>query len=293
MALTIAACGSSADSEITLTPIDPTTSVVVGDADDGAPTTTESGSTTVEDDDAPTTEPARLAGTYEVEIITTVPHDPTAYTQGLELDGDRLLETTGLYGRSERRWVDPDTGAVLSAVELPEEFFGEGATIVNDEVLHLTWQSETLLIADGESLGETGRGSYDGEGWGLCHDGAHVIMSNGSSTLTVRDPSSFEVVRSVSVTDANGVPIDRLNELECVGDQVLANIYGLDTIAVIDPTTGGLDATIDAAALRPADAPADDLDYVLNGIAHVAETDTYYLTGKWWDVLYEVRLIEG
>ena len=234
-----------------------------------------------------------LSGTYLVEVIETVPHDPTAYTQGLELDGDRLLETTGLYGQSQRRWIDPSSGDVVASVELPDEFFGEGATVVNGDVLQLTWQAETLLVTDADTLVETGRGSYDGEGWGLCFDGQHVIMSNGSATLTVRDPASFEVVRSVVVVDGNGDPVDRLNELECVGDQVLANVYGLDSIAVIDPTTGSVAATIDASVLRPANAPADDFDYVLNGIAHKADTDTYYLTGKWWDVLYEVRLVES
>ncbi len=312
--LFVASCGD--DGEPTLTPVstavtqDDTVTNSGADTDSDTDTGTNSGADqteepapadptpdgtdeAIEDDVPPEALLEPLTGNYSVEIITTLPHDSTAYTQGLELDGARLLETTGLYGLSQRRWIDTSTGEVTASVDLPEELFGEGATIVDGTILQLTWQAEILLVADGDSLVETGRGAYSGEGWGLCFDGALVVMSNGSSTLTFRDPDTFDVVRSVTVTDANGVPVEQLNELECVGDQVLANVWGLDSIAVIDPVSGALAAVIDASSLRPANAPADDLDYALNGIAHVAESDTYYLTGKWWDVLYEVRLVPG
>ena len=132
--------------------------------------------------------------------------------------------------------------------------------------------------------------AYEGEGWGICHDGASLIMSNGSADLTVRDPQTFAVQSTVEVTQ-DGVPVDRLNELECRAGQVLANIYGSDKIVVIDPQTGAVAATIDAHSLRPPDLPIDDLNFALNGIAHDPTADTLYLTGKLWPVLYEVRLV--
>lgn len=251
-------------------------------APEGDATTSESPTTS----ETPTTE--RLVGRYGVEIVSTRPHDPTAYTQGLELDGDRLLETTGRFGESDRRWVDPGTGEILEEIALPDELFGEGATIIDSHVLQVTWRAGVVITAD-DDLVETSRGTYSGEGWGVCFNGSEVLMSNGSNVLAARDPKTFELLSQVQVIDASGQPVSELNELECVGDQVLANVYGLDTIVVIDPTSGSVDATIDASSLRPANAPADDFDYVLNGIAHDQSTGNYYLTGKWWDVMYEVR----
>ncbi len=238
------------------------------------------------------TDPAPVIGVLGVEIIAVHPHDPTAYTQGLEWHAGRLLESTGQYGESSRRWVEVDSGRVETEVLLDDDLFGEGLTIVGDDVLQLTWREGRLLrssLGDLE-LDETVR--YDGEGWGLCFDGARVIRSDGTDRLTIHDPDSFAVIGWIQVTDRNG-PIERLNELECVGDQILANVYGLDSVLAIDATNGSVVGVIDAAALRPAGAPAEDLDYVLNGIAHRLETDTYFLTGKFWPVVYEVKLVPG
>ncbi len=254
----------------------------------GDPQTTDESNTT---DATPDVAIERLNGAYTVEIVSTRPHDANAYTQGLEFDGDRLLETTGLYGESDRRWIDPVTGDVLEIVDLPDELFGEGVTVVDGEIRQLTWKAGVVLSAAPDTLIETGRDNYAGEGWGLCFDGTQLAMSDGSSTLTLRDPATFDATSTVTVVDAAGQPVTRLNELECVGDQVLANVYGLDTIVVINPTSGAVDATIDAASLRPSNAPADDFNYVLNGIAFDEATGHYFLTGKWWDVMYEVRLV--
>lgn len=233
----------------------------------------------------------RLAGQYEVDIVSERPHDATAYTQGLELHDGQLLESTGLYGESERRWVDPTTGEVLERSQLDDEHFGEGITMVDDTVYQLTWKAERVLIADGDNLAELGFDTYWGPGWGLCAMGNEFVMSDGSSQLTIRSVADFEVIRSVNVTDADGNLVEALNELECVGDQVLANIWGLDVIAVIDPELGTIDAVIDATTLRPANAPKDDLDFAMNGIAYDPETGNYLLTGKLWDTLYEVSLV--
>ncbi len=239
----------------------------------------------------PTVEPPPpLVGAYVPVVLGTFPHDTSAYTQGLERMGDLLIESTGRRGESTRRLVEVETGEVVSQVEMAADDFGEGITIVGDEFVQLTFEEETFYRGSADTLVATSSGTYDGEGWGLCHDGDRLVMSNGSSRLTFRDPATFEVTGTIDVTLPSGEPADDLNELECVGRQVLANVYGDDTIVVIDPATGRIDATIDASNLRPEGYDPDDLDLVLNGIAYEAETDTYLLTGKLWPVLYRVRL---
>jgi glutaminyl-peptide cyclotransferase len=232
----------------------------------------------------------RLQGPYDVEVVAGHPHDPRAYTQGLELHGGRLLESTGGTGTSERRWVDLETGAVEEAVALDDDLFGEGLTVVGDRVIQLTYRSGVALVASIGDLTEVERFSFEGEGWGLCFDGDRLVMSDGSDVLTLRDQVTFEPLATVAVTDG-GHPVSLLNELECRGRQVLANRYGSDEIVVVSTTTGVVEATIDAASLRPADLPIENLNFALNGIAHDPATERFYLTGKWWPVLYEVRLV--
>ncbi len=274
-------------------------------APDAARVTTEATvdattTTTRSDTSAPATEPtpeepgpvavADLVGPLAIEVIATHPHDPDAFTQGLEVTDDgRFVESTGLYGESDRRIVDIDTGAVEASVELDPELFGEGMTIVGDELFQLTWKSGIYIRSDLATLAETGRGTYDGEGWGLCHDGDQFVMSNGTPTLTFRDTATFAAVGTVDVL-LDGEPIDDLNELECVEGRVLANVWLTDTILVIDPADGTVVATVDGSVLRPADTPVEDSSFALNGIAHDSSTGHWYLTGKRWPVLYEVAL---
>lgn len=259
----------------------------------GATTTSTEPVDPSSDDSPADAEPApvaALAGSVSIEVIATYPHDPDAFTQGLELTDDgRFVESTGLYGESDRRIVDVDTGEVEAIVALEPDLFAEGLTIVGDELFQLTWKSETYIRSDLATLAEVGRGTYSGEGWGLCHDGTQFVMSNGTPTLTFRDTATFGTERTVEVT-LDGEPIANLNELECVGGRVLANVWLSDLIVVIDPTTGVVVATVDGSVLRPDDAPLEDSSFALNGIAHDPTTGHFYLTGKSWSVLYEVAL---
>ena len=261
------------------------------------PSTVASGETTTSlepidpapsaDDIAP---PPQLIGELQVEVVATHPHDPAAFTQGLEVTEDgRLLESTGLYGQSDRRLVDIETGAVLEIVETNSAVFGEGVTIVGDELIQLTWRARRYVRADLDTLAETGSGIYDGEGWGLCYDGSQLVMSDGTSTLTFRNPETFEPTGTVEVT-LNGEPLININELECVNGQVVANVWLTDFIVVIDPATGEVVGTLDGSALRPADLPVENSSFALNGIAHDPTTGRFFLTGKLWPVLYEVEL---
>ncbi len=223
------------------------------------------------------------------DVLREIPHDPTAYTQGLLWRDGALYESTGQYGSSRLSRIDPHTGTVEQQVFIAPTFFGEGLAQVGDELLMLTWQAERGLVFDIDTLEQTSAFRYRGQGWGLCHDGERLIMSNGSDTLTFRDPVTFEEIGAVRVT-LRGHPLDELNELECVGALVYANVYQDDYLVIIDPSTGRVTHQIDAAdLLTPQESRGVD---VLNGVAYDPDGDTFYITGKLWPKMFEVRFVE-
>ncbi|MGI9606556.1 MAG: glutaminyl-peptide cyclotransferase [Acidimicrobiales bacterium] len=228
---------------------------------------------------------APISATFEV--IGTTDHDPGAFTQGFELHDGRLFESTGLVGSSTLRELDPTTGEILRSVPVPG-VFAEGMTVVDDEIVQITWTEGIAYRYDLESFDVTGTHNYDDEGWGICNDGARLVMSNGSPKLTFRDPSSFEVLDDVTVT-FNGAPVERLNELECVGSTVWANIWLTPLIIEINPVDGMVLTVINAGGLRPP-STADNSGAVLNGIAHDPSDDTFLITGKLWPTAYRVEI---
>ncbi len=223
---------------------------------------------------------------YEAVVIETYPHDPTSYTQGLEFVDGLLLESTGQVGRSSIRLVDPFTGGVEQMAPI-DTIFGEGATVVDDEVWQLTWRDGVLIIHDLDDLSEIRRQTYDGEGWGLCDAGDRLIMTDGSAELAFRNRETFEVEDRVTVT-LDGNPVEALNELECVDGLVWANIFQSETVLQIDPSSGGVIGTADLTDLVP-NGFSGDANLVLNGIAHNPDTGRFWLTGKEWPVMYELE----
>lgn len=231
-----------------------------------------------------------LTGDLTVEVLQEYPHDPAAFTQGLELHDGALYEGTGRYGESQMRIVEPETGEVVSQVSLAESVFGEGITIVEDEIWQLTWKAGFAIRRERDTLTELEHVPYEGEGWGLCHDPEQdrLVMSDGTPRLTFRDPDTFEVTGTVDVT-RDGVPLPQINELECVDGEVWANVWQTDEIVCIDPATGEVSAVVDASGLlTDAEAAAAD---VLNGIAAVPDSDTFLITGKLWPTVFEVRFV--
>lgn len=226
-----------------------------------------------------------------IEVVATHPHDRRAYTQGLVWDRGALYESTGIYGSSSLRRVDPATGQVLQQRDLGGDQFGEGLARVGTSLVQLTWRNGKALLWDAATFAPLGEHVYDGEGWGLCTHGETLIMSDGSDTLVVRDAATFEIVDRIPV-QLDGEPLPSLNELECVGDTVYANVWPEPLIVRIDLATGDVVERIDGrdldSAIR-AEHQFFDRYECLNGIAHVPETDRFLVTGKHWPALYEVR----
>lgn len=229
--------------------------------------------------------------TLEWRIVDRLPHDTNHYTQGLVVHDDLLVETSGLYGRSALLIKSRDTGEVIRARALPQQWFAEGATIWGDRIIMLTWRERIAQWFDLD-LRPLGQMRYDGEGWGLTHDGQYLIMSNGGTGLQFRDPTDFSIVRVIGVHD-DGIPVARINELEFARGLVFANIWQTDRIAAIDPHSGEVRAWLDLQALRDEfDRPPawNAVEHVLNGIAHDAARDRFYVTGKSWPVMFELEI---
>lgn len=236
------------------------------------------------------------------EVLETYPHDPTSFLQGLVLHDGLFYESAGQYGQSSLRQVEPETGEVLRRVDVAPEYFAEGLALVDDRLIQITWKEQTALVYDLETLQQVDTFAYEGEGWGLCYDGEQLYMSDGTGTLTIRDPETFEVTgdltvmlegQPVSIWSFQGSPLDLLNELECVGDDIYANIWQTDLIARINKTTGSVTAMIYAGSLLTAEERQTLFSQggVLNGIAYDPDDDTFYITGKRWPKLFKVRFV--
>lgn len=232
-----------------------------------------------------TVEPVESPVALQISVLEERDHDPKAFTQGLEFDDGRLYESRGRNGESGISEIDPRDGSVLRWTPLADEYFGEGVTVVGDSLIQLTWLAGKAFVYDIESFEVTGSFDYEGQGWGLCFDGVRLVMSDGSSSLTMRDPETFSAIDSVTVRlDGSGVA--SLNELECVGGKIYANIWRTDTIVEINPTTGDVTAVIDASGLLD-DAGRAGAD-VLNGIAYDEASEAFLLTGKLWPSMFVV-----
>ncbi|MFE7547480.1 glutaminyl-peptide cyclotransferase [Streptomyces gardneri] len=246
------------------------------------------------DERAKATAPPAAPRPQLLRVMTrnTLPHDPRAFTQGLEFRGATLYESTGLVGRSSLR-AGPPGKPPTRYVELPAPLFGEGITLTGSTLWQLTWRNGIAIERNPTTLAERRRVSYQGEGWGLCHQRhagrERLVMSNGTDRLTFRDPDTFAATGGINVRQ-NGRPVTRLNELECTSDGfVYANVYRTDTILRIDPHTGTVTANIDASGLLT--APERRRAKQLNGIAAVPGTDTFLITGKLWPHMFEVTFV--
>ena len=174
---------------------------------------------------------------YTYQIIDTFPHDDGAFTQGLFFENGVFYESTGRYGNSSVRKVDPPTGEIVKIHELPDQFFGEGLTVVDGRIIQLTWRSKVGFVYDKETFELEKEFSYKTEGWGITYDGSRLVMSDGTENLYFLDVKTFEPIGQIKVSD-RGAPVTRLNELEFINGEVFANVWGSDSIVRINPQTG-------------------------------------------------------
>ncbi len=228
--------------------------------------------------------------TYSYKVINSYPHDPNAFTQGLVWEEGMFYEGTGFYGSSSLRHVQAESGDVQQTVPLDPAYFGEGIVVWGDRIIQITWKSEIAFVYNKTNFAQIGEFRYEGEGWGITQDGRCLIMSNGSNTITFRDPETFAEVGHLQVYDNNG-PVGQLNELEYIDGEIYANVWQTNRIARINPQTGQLVGWIDLSNLLDTSTliqPVSDL----NGIAYDAGNGRLFVTGKLWPTLFEIELIQ-
>ena len=226
---------------------------------------------------------------YGYQVVHVYPHDRSAFTQGLEFRAGYLYEGTGLYGHSRLRKVKLETGQAVQEISLPRQYFGEGITVVNQQIIELTWRTEIGFVYDQNSFRQLRSFNYPGEGWGLANDGSQIYMSDGSSEIRVWDPGTLQEKRRFTVHDG-AKPASNLNELEYVRGELYANVWQTDSIVRISPRDGQVLGWVDLSGLLSAADREEQVD-VLNGIAYDVLGDRLFVTGKLWPKLFEIKIV--
>lgn len=229
---------------------------------------------------------------YGYKIINEYPHDITSYTQGLEFYKGYLYESTGQYKESKLRQLDYKTGSVIKNINLADAYFGEGLTVLNDKVYQLTWQSGTGFVYDVNTLEKLSSFKYgiSKEGWGICNDGNRLYKSDGTENIWILNPKTLVEENHIQVYTNKGKIVE-INEMEWINGVIYANRYQKDGVALINPKNGAVIGVIDFSPLKKLVTQHEGLD-VLNGIAYNTETKTIFVTGKRWDKLFEVEIID-
>lgn len=231
-------------------------------------------------------------------ILNTYPHDSKAYTQGLEFHRDTLYEgtgngagnTTGIRGISSLRKTDYKTGKVFKKIELGDDYFGEGITVLNNKVYQLTWLNNEGYVYNADTFKKEKTLKYfkKMEGWGLTNDGKNLYQSDGTERISILNPETFQQEGFINVYTAQN-KIKAVNELEWIDGKIYANVYQMDALAIIDPKSGAVEAVIDLSKLKSKVTQHPDVD-VLNGIAYNPKTKTIFVTGKNWDKMFEIKI---
>lgn len=232
---------------------------------------------------------------YSYEIINEFPHDISLYTQGLEFKDDILYESTGLNGFSSLRKFDLFNNKLIDIRYLDNEFFGEGLTILNDKIFQLTWKKKIGFIYDLKSLNMIKSFNYDKsiEGWGLANDGKNIYKSDGTEKIWILDTDTLVELNYIEVVTDNK-KVKNINELEIFENKIYANTYQFkkDVVLIIDKNSGAVDGIINFGDLRSKVKQHSELD-VLNGIAYNKKRKTFFITGKKWDKIFEIRITKN
>jgi len=230
----------------------------------------------------------------QYEIVKVYPHDTSAYTQGLEWQGNILFEGTGNYGKSILHKMDSNMRPQGNKVNLDKEFFGEGITLFNNKIYQLTWKEHKVFVYNAVTLNKEKELYWPYEGWGITHNDSALIVSTGGSDIYLVDPNTFSIKRTIGVFNNYGYVSD-INELEYVNGLLYANIYGQKEVLVIDMKSGQVVKNINFSNLLVQagvkyDPSTIDAGYVLNGIAYQKQSNTFFIAGKCWPVLVQIRI---
>ena len=229
---------------------------------------------------------------YTYEVVNVFPHLKTSFTEGLEYYKGFIYESTGNYGESEILKINLSTGNAVQHYKMEDFYFGEGITILNDKIYQLTYKAQKGFIYNLSDFARIDSFQYSSkEGWGLTNDGKNLIMSNGTSLLTWINPEDFSVVKTLQVANNKGL-INNINELEYVNGIIYANIYTTNLIIEIDAETGKVLSEINMDGLIDMYATSDRIDY-MNGIAYDSANKRFFVTGKWWPRLFEVKFVKS
>jgi len=231
---------------------------------------------------------------FQYEVVKVYTHDTSAYTQGLEWYGETLFESTGNYGKSVLHKLDANMQGIGKKINLSKELFGEGVTIFKDKIYQLTWKEHKVLVYDANTLQKEKELYWQYEGWGITHNDSALIISTGGSDIYVVDPNTFAIQKTIGVYNNYGYVSD-INELEYVDGKIYANLYGQNEVVVIEPTTGQIVNSINfsnllAQANVKYNPTTIDIGYVLNGIAYQPKSKTFFVTGKCWPVMVEIKI---
>ena len=230
----------------------------------------------------------------QYEVVKVYAHDTSSYTQGLEWYGETLIEGTGNYGESQLHKMDANMKSLGKKINLPKELFGEGITIFNNKIYQLTWKEHKVFVYNANTLQKEKELYWQYEGWGLTHNDTALIVSTGGSDIYMVDPNTFAIKKTIGVYNNYGY-VSNINELEYVDGKIFANIYGQNEVVVIDPATGQIINNINFSNLLAQagvkyDPTTIDVGYVLNGIAYQEKSKSFYITGKCWPVMVEIKL---
>ena len=236
-----------------------------------------------------TVDPVITPQQSSIQLINQYPHNESSFTEGLEYRDSSLYESTGLYGTSKLSKIDLSSGKDILKIDLDKKYFGEGITIINNKMFQMTYKEEKCFVYDVKSFKKIQEFSYKGEGWGMTNDGKQIINSNGSNNLYYRNANTFAEENIIAIFDEHG-PLANINELEYVDGFIYANVWLKKYIVKIDPKQGKVVAKFDYTGLMNQYMPNLNEDAVLNGIAYNKQKQTFYITGKNWPLLFEVKM---
>ena len=223
----------------------------------------------------------------EFRVVRTIPLEETSFTQGLEVLDGSIFQSSGLYGESRLSEIDLQSGNIIREMPINDSYFAEGITVFDQSIIMLTWKEEKAFRIDISNFSIIENFSFEGEGWGICFNGEHLVMSNGTSQISFRDPETFEINHTIQVT-WDGQPVSNINELECVEREILANVWLQDVILSIDSISGNVQYFVSPTSISS--TQGNNSNEVLNGIAFDKSSGGFWITGKNWTHIYLIEI---